>query len=242
MVEVTGGVATAGVSAAADSSARSFTIDNTTYTGGTNAGELSYEETASVDAVKTAVGADATGATATLGQGITSATVTFGASSTNSTDTYIDADKELTAVASFTTDYNVNADTGEVTVASGTGTGKYEADVGARVYVSASGNLTTSETSKGERTEDPLATLDAALNQVDSLRSDLGAIQNRFESAITNLQTNETNLSAARSRIEDADYATEVANMTRAQILQQAGTSVLAQANQIPQNVLSLLG
>ena len=94
----------------------------------------------------------------------------------------------------------------------------------------------------GAGTPDPLAALDSALNEVDSLRSELGAVQNRFESAITNLQTNETNLSAARSRIEDADYATEVANMTRSQILQQAGTSVLAQANQIPQNVLSLLG
>ncbi|MBN7795823.1 FliC/FljB family flagellin [Parahaliea mediterranea] len=93
-----------------------------------------------------------------------------------------------------------------------------------------------------ERTSNPMAQLDAALKQVDELRSDLGAIQNRFESAITNLQTNETNLSAARSRIEDADYAAEVSNMTRAQILQQAGTSVLAQANQVPQNVLSLLG
>ena len=91
-------------------------------------------------------------------------------------------------------------------------------------------------------TDNPLAALDAALNQVDNLRSELGAVQNRFESAITNLSTNETNLSAARSRIEDADYAVEVANMTRAQILQQAGTSVLAQANQIPQSVLSLLG
>ncbi|OBA00138.1 FliC/FljB family flagellin [Halomonas sp. G11] len=93
-----------------------------------------------------------------------------------------------------------------------------------------------------ERSANPLAAMDSSLNQVDSLRSDLGAIQNRFESAITNLSTNETNLSAARSRIEDADYAKEVANMTRAQILQQAGTSVLAQANQTPQNVLSLLG
>ncbi|RDB42737.1 FliC/FljB family flagellin [Halomonas sp. DQ26W] len=91
-------------------------------------------------------------------------------------------------------------------------------------------------------TENPMAALDAALNQVDSLRSELGAVQNRFEDAINNLSTNETNLAAARSRIEDADYAVEVANMTRAQILQQAGTSVLAQANQVPQNVLSLLG
>lgn len=102
-------------------------------------------------------------------------------------------------------------------------------------------NLDFSALSSGQTT-DPLDTIDKALSQVDVLRSDLGAIQNRFESAITNLQTNETNLSSARSRIEDADYATEVANMTRAQILQQAGTSVLAQANQIPQNVLSLLG
>ncbi|AMD01844.1 FliC/FljB family flagellin [Halomonas chromatireducens] len=94
----------------------------------------------------------------------------------------------------------------------------------------------------GAATANPLAALDSALNKVDSLRSELGAVQNRFEDAITNLNTNSTNLSAARSRIEDADYAEEVANMTRAQILQQAGTSVLAQANQIPQNVLSLLG
>ncbi len=68
-----------------------------------------------------------------------------------------------------------------------------------------------------------------------------GAVQNRFNSAITNLGNTVNNLSEARSRIEDSDYATEVSNMSRAQILQQAGTSVLAQANQVPQNVLSLL-
>lgn len=102
-------------------------------------------------------------------------------------------------------------------------------------------NLSLADLSAG-RTSNPMAALDSALESVDELRSDLGAIQNRFESAIDNLQTNQTNLSAARSRIEDADYAVEVSNMTRAQILQQAGTSVLAQANQVPQNVLSLLG
>ena len=100
--------------------------------------------------------------------------------------------------------------------------------------------LNLSDLSKG-RSTDPLATLDTALQKVDDLRSHLGAIQNRFESTITNLQNTVTNLSAARSRIEDADYAVEVSNMTRAQILQQAGTSVLAQANQVPQGVLSLL-
>ena len=84
--------------------------------------------------------------------------------------------------------------------------------------------------------------MDAALKTVDEARSNLGSLQNRFESAIGNLQANETNLSAARSRIEDADYAVEVSNMTRAGILQQAGTSVLAQANQSTQSVLKLLG
>ena len=92
-----------------------------------------------------------------------------------------------------------------------------------------------------QKTEDPLAAIDKALAQVDSLRSNLGAIQNRFDSTITNLGNTVNNLSSARSRIEDADYATEVSNMSRAQILQQAGTSVLAQANQTTQNVLSLL-
>ncbi|MES1938609.1 flagellin domain-containing protein [Salinisphaera sp. T5B8] len=88
---------------------------------------------------------------------------------------------------------------------------------------------------------DPLAKLDSALKQVDDLRSDLGAVQNRLDSAINNISTTEINISSARSRITDADYATEVSNMSKAQILQQAGTSVLAQANQSTQGVLSLL-
>ncbi|SUX99679.1 FliC/FljB family flagellin [Citrobacter youngae] len=90
-------------------------------------------------------------------------------------------------------------------------------------------------------TKSPLAKIDAALAKVADLRSDLGAVQNRFNSTITNLGNTVNNLSEARSRIEDADYATEVSNMSRANILQQAGTSVLAQANQTTQNVLSLL-
>ncbi|MEQ4777682.1 FliC/FljB family flagellin [Providencia huaxiensis] len=87
----------------------------------------------------------------------------------------------------------------------------------------------------------PLDQLDEALAQVDSLRSSLGAVQNRLQSTINNLNNSVNNLSAARSRIQDADFATEVSNMSRGQILQQAGTAVLAQANQVPQGVLSLL-
>ncbi len=88
---------------------------------------------------------------------------------------------------------------------------------------------------------EPLADIDAAIKAVDTQRSALGASQNRFESTITNLNNTVDNLSSARSRIQDSDYATEVSNMSRAQILQQAGTSVLAQANQVPQAMLSLL-
>ena len=86
-----------------------------------------------------------------------------------------------------------------------------------------------------------LATVDAALTQINNSRAALGAVQNRFSSTITNLQSTSENLSAARSRIQDADFAAETANMTRNQILQQAGTAMLSQANQLPQNVLSLL-
>lgn len=83
--------------------------------------------------------------------------------------------------------------------------------------------------------------IDSALAAVSSLRSTFGAIQNRFESTISNLQATSENLSASRSRIQDADFASETANLTRAQILQQSGIAMLGQANALPNNVLSLL-
>ncbi len=86
-----------------------------------------------------------------------------------------------------------------------------------------------------------LATVDSALATVSGQRAKFGAIQSRFGSTIANLSTNAENLTAARSRIRDADFASETAELTRAQILQQAGTAMLAQANVAPQNVLSLL-
>jgi len=84
--------------------------------------------------------------------------------------------------------------------------------------------------------------IDTAIATIDSQRADLGAIQNRFEHTISNLANVQENVSASRSRIRDTDFATETAAMTRNQILQQAGTSILAQANQLPQSALSLLG
>lgn len=169
------------------------------------------------------------------GQAITSGDYTIaadGAVTDSGAAAYVDAEGALTTAETVDTELFVRENNdGIVTDATGV-----------QYYIGEDGALTTEATTTAERTEDPLAALDTALNKIDTLRSELGAVQNRFEDAITNLNTNETNLAAARSRIEDADYAVEVANMTRAQILQQAGTSVLAQANQIPQNVLSLLG
>ena len=86
-----------------------------------------------------------------------------------------------------------------------------------------------------------LATVDAAINAVNSQRASYGALQSRFDTTVANLQTTSENLSASRSRIQDADFAQETANLSRAQILQQAGTAMVAQANQLPQGILALL-
>jgi flagellin len=86
-----------------------------------------------------------------------------------------------------------------------------------------------------------IATADAALSAVNNQRAAYGALQSRFDTTVANLQTTSENLSASRSRIQDADFAAETANLSRAQILQQAGTAMVAQANQLPQGVLALL-
>ncbi|SFF07390.1 flagellin [Phytobacter palmae] len=131
----------------------------------------------------------------------------------------------------------------DITISGNSGWNKFDATGTTGVTTGLATGETRSIKAKGF---DVLATnvlnsIDDALKAVDTQRSDLGAIQNRFDSTISNLNNTVTNLSAAQSRIQDADYATEVSNMSRAQILQQAGTSVLAQANQVPQSVLSLL-
>ena len=118
------------------------------------------------------------------------------------------------------------------------------ADVAYAGLSAASAALTRLDTVNISTTEGAnraIAILDGALSQVTSIRADLGAVQNRFSSTVANLQTTSENLSASRSRILDADYAQETAALTRGQILQQAGTAILAQANSLPQNVLSLL-
>ncbi|MBM3059866.1 flagellin FliC [Citrobacter braakii] len=176
--------------------------------------------------------------TVTDGQGAGVYSVTAGAvkydsdgagTAATAKDAFTDIEGKLTNVAKETVNYYAHSN------------GAVTNNAGSKIYLNESGKLTTESTTKSTSTSDPLKALDDALAKVDALRSDLGAVQNRFDSAITNLGNTVNNLSSARSRIEDSDYATEVSNMSRAQILQQAGTSVLAQANQTTQNVLSLL-
>ncbi|SUA56157.1 Flagellin [Oligella ureolytica] len=160
----------------------------------------------------------------------------FGNAVTLSDISFKDGQYEVTLSNAATTSFN---GTYTVNVAAGGGL-----TLGAKLDAATTGATTVTKVqleTTPAKVDGPLKTLDDALNKVDTQRSDLGAIQNRFESTIANLNNTVTNLSAARSRIEDADYAVEVSNMTRAQILQQAGTNVLSRANQVPQGVMSLL-
>ncbi|MBJ7549118.1 flagellin [Marinomonas ostreistagni] len=101
---------------------------------------------------------------------------------------------------------------------------------------------TTISISSADNAQSMIAAIDSMIAAVDSKRAELGAVQNRFSSTISNLSNISENVSAARSRIRDTDFATETASLTSAQILQQASSSILAQANQRPQTALSLLG
>jgi len=103
------------------------------------------------------------------------------------------------------------------------------------------GGLDSTDISTVSGANDAIVSVDAALNTISATRASLGSYQNRFESVVSSLQTTSENLSASRSRIVDADFAAETAQLTKAQILQQSGIAMLAQANAIPQNVLALL-
>ena len=148
-----------------------------------------------------------------------------------SANAYAGSDGSLGSTSTTKTDYFLHSN-GSVMDNAGNAVYNDSANAGKFTLTARSGTTSTANAMK---------VIDAALATVDGLRGALGAVQNRFDSVISNLGSTITNLSASRSRIEDADYATEVSNLTRAQILQQAGTSVLAKANQSSQGVLSLL-
>jgi flagellin len=112
------------------------------------------------------------------------------------------------------------------------------AGVASAAQLQRTADLDVSTTNAAQRT---ISIADSALGAINSQRARYGALQSRFESTIVNLQTTSENLSASRSRIRDADFAAETATLTRNQILQQAGTAMLAQANALPNQVLQLL-
>ena len=133
------------------------------------------------------------------------------------------------------TDFQVGADKGETIEVAAI------ADMKATNLGTAALKVSAVDISTAAGAEDGIEALDAALTTVNSARASLGAVQNRFESVISSLQTASESMSASRSRIMDADFAAETASLTRGQILQQAGIAILSQANSAPQNVLALL-
>ncbi|AHC48969.1 MULTISPECIES: flagellin N-terminal helical domain-containing protein [Achromobacter] len=237
-----------------------LSINGTTYkVPATGTAGIQHNATATTEELVGAVGKMATGknTTITLGSGVLSATITVnntGLVQAGGTNLYLDSNQELTKTSKIVQRFEFDQLSSKIQAITGgdtyttagttdtaTGVDPNANSLGKQLFINSAGKMTFETTSKGDKTADPLKTLDAAFNVLNKLTGELGAVQNRLESTIANLNNVINNLSGARSRILDADYATEVSNMSRAQILQQAGTSVLAQANQVPQTVLSLL-
>lgn len=138
-------------------------------------------------------------------------------------------------------DINIAGGSADLTALTGLTAGNTAGTANAYIAGSAQVGFNSLDISNVDGANNAVLAMDAALNAVNSARADLGAIQNRFTSVVANLNTTSENLSASRSRIQDTDFAAETAALTRAQILQQAGVAMLAQANALPNNVLSLL-
>lgn len=206
--------------------------------------------TSAISALKTQIDAQyAAGNTAlvTSGASGTNLTVTsdrFGTGTTGLDVTGIAAATAAAAAAGGTDAADANGVTtrGTLTLSSGVGfTVTGDTHGGLSNTSAALNTISNVDISTVDGANNAIALIDGALSQVNSMRANLGAVQNRFSSTISNLQTSAENITAARSRIQDTDFAAETANLTRGQILQQAGTAMLAQANSLPNGVLSLL-
>ncbi|BAL23751.1 flagellin [Azoarcus sp. KH32C] len=169
-----------------------------------------------------------------------------GSDAANLDTEYQQLKSEINRVLSGTTFNGINAlnITADTKFQVGAGTATNDSITVSASQVSVSGALTGVSGSisgglAGASAE--LVAIDSALDKVNNARANWGAVQNRFQSVVQNLQVSSENIAAARGRIVDADFAQETANMTRGQILQQAGTAMLAQANSMPNNVLTLL-
>ena len=209
----------------ATSVAGALVTDVTSPVGDIDAGDLEINGVA--------VGAITAGGTATLQGDAVAAAINAISGSTNVTAANVAGVVTLTSTASAGIDVVM---TGTATLAN---TGLTDDTTAAIATVVA--GFTSLDISSTAGADTAIASMDSALSALNAGRADLGAYQNRFSSAVSNLQTTAENLTASRSRIVDADFAAETATLSRNQVLQQAGTAMLAQANAIPQSVLALL-
>ena len=164
-----------------------------------------------------------------------------------------DMDSIVTAINTASTGVSASNDGGKLSLfsqndftvadgAAGSGLTALGLTAGTSAAVAQESSVANLDITSAGGAQQAIQVLDGAMQQIDSERAKLGAVQNRFESTISNLQNVAENASASRARIMDTDYAAESANLAKNQIMQQAGTAMLAQANQLPQAVLSLLG
>jgi len=238
-------------------------VDGTTYTfvrgassgnniSLTNAGNAAATLAAAASALATAVNAGHTGNTTDITASAAAAVVTV-TSDLRGTPSNATVDATGTSVGAGLTEANTTVTDGAYTASTTYGTislssnaayqvgGNNPSNAGLSTASSTLTSINTIDISSVNGANAAISLVDGALDQVSKIRADLGAVQNRFQSTISNLSATAENLSSARSRIQDADFAQETALLTRGQILQQAGTAILAQANALPQNVLSLL-
>ncbi len=244
------------------------TFNNQSFQGGANVGET-IDITSLVNAQSSAMGsttsttANVAGVAATAFTAITAGDLTINGTSVGAVAAGGNAVTQGANIAAAintvtnTTGVTATADaaTGAVSLTNLSGTNTVVAFAGATASTAITG-LTAATTTATTTTVNgfagvdisskwgadvAIASMDSAMSALNAARADLGAYQNRFSSAISNLQTTSENLTASRSRIVDADFAAETATLSRNQVLQQAGTAMLAQANALPQSVLSLL-
>lgn len=237
---VTGIAATAFTSPGDDITAGDLTINGVSVGAVTAGGSASAQATAIINAINSVsaatgvIASNATSTTVTL-SAVDGRNITVGQSGTATT-----ARTGLTAATTYGTITLSSTSTTGITVAGAT-----PANAGLTAGTTAASQTGTAVSalniSSVSGANTAITSIDAALATIASTRGDLGAYQNRFASTVANLTTTSENLSASRSRIQDADFASETAALTRGQILQQAGVAILAQANSLPQNVLSLL-
>lgn len=200
------------------------------------------------------VGADLAAGDFTISNGTNTETINLATATTNAQRaeqivTAVNAQAEKTGVSAYydgETKQLVLSSSKDFTLAEGTAEGTplgaaiFGADLATKT-ATASVGMSDLKVSTAQDARDALGMIDAAISTISTSRASMGALQSRFESVIGNLQIASENISAARGRIMDTDFAAETANLSRAQVLQQAGMAMLSQANAVPQNVLSLL-